>query len=52
MWGDVFASYQQTLKLQIPDYNRDPKIFPLGPSFTFTQSSTNGGGTPTTVTVK
>ena len=50
--GYVFDTYTQTLKLQIPDLNGDPKIFPLGPTFTFTQTSNNGTTSPTTLTIK
>jgi len=50
--GFVFTAYKQTLKLQIPDVNGDPRIFRLGPTFTVTHSSSAGGATPTTITVK
>ena len=49
--GYVFAKYKQTLKLLINDWNGAPVIYPLAPSFTFTQISTNGLGSPTTITV-
>ncbi len=48
----VFLIYRQTLKLQIPDYNGDQKTFPLGPTFTFKQSSTAGNLSPTTIEIK
>jgi len=50
--GFVFLIYRQTLKLRIPDYNGDQKIFPLGPTFTFKQSSTAGNLSPTTFEIK
>ncbi len=49
--GYVFTKYKQTLKLQINDWNGNPVIYTLAPSFTFTQTSSNGIGTPTTITV-
>ena len=48
--GFVFVSYQQTLKLQILDYNGDPRIYPLGPSFSVTIKSTNGGTSDVNIT--
>jgi hypothetical protein len=48
----VFVTYQQTLILQIPDMNGDLVYYPLGPSFTFTQTSSNGLSSPTTVTIE
>jgi len=49
---DVFITYKQSLYLRIPDLNGDDKDCPLLPSFIFTQSSSNGAATSTTITVK